>query len=165
MFHLFSGNTGSAQVYQHQMIIGAVGDNVYATLHQSITECSAVLYYLFLINTEFWLQSFLEADCLSCDHMHQRTTLNTWENSFIKVEFLSNFIAAQDHTTSWATQGLVSGSGCYMCVWDWTWMETSSNQTCNMGDIYHQISTHFIGNLTESLEINGAGIGAGTCND
>ena len=29
MFHLFAGNAGSAQVYQHQMIVGTAGYNVY----------------------------------------------------------------------------------------------------------------------------------------
>ena len=44
-------------------------------------------------------------------------------------------------------------------------MLPGSYKTCNMSNIHHQISACFIGDLTESLEIDGAGIRTGTCDD
>ena len=44
-------------------------------------------------------------------------------------------------------------------------MLSSCYKTCNVGHIYHQISTYLVSNLTETLKINGSCISAGTCHD
>ena len=94
--------------------------------------------------------------------MHQRTALDSREHSLVKVEFLSDLSTAHDHTASWASQSLMcSGSG-HMCVRNGTWMYACSNQTGNMSDIYHQVSTCLIGNLPEFFKVNNPAVGAGT---
>ncbi len=59
-----------AQVDQHQMRVGAAGDDVEPALHQFIRQPLRVLDHLGLVGLEFGAQRFAEGDGLGGDHMH-----------------------------------------------------------------------------------------------
>src|SRR5699024_8024537 len=97
--------------------------------------------------------------------MHERTSLDSREYSLIKIKFLCDLSTAHDHTASGASQCLMGSSCGHMGIWNGTWMNTCCHQTCDMGDIYHKISSGLISDLTEFLKINDPAVGTGPCND
>ena len=109
------------------------------------------------------LQCFLEANCFRRDNVHQRATLNTGENGL--VDFLGILCFAHNHTSSRATQCLMRSCGHKIRIRHRRRMVSSRNQTCNVGNIYHKICTHFFCHITHIFEVNGSGIGTGTCHD
>ena len=74
------------------MIIGSAGYNLDASADQTFAKCLRVINDALLVKLELIRESFLEADCLAGNYMHQRTTLDTGENSLIEVETFICFL-------------------------------------------------------------------------
>ena len=147
------------------MIIGSSGYNINASVLKSFAERLSIFHYHAGILFKFRLQSFFQAYRLGSDHMHQRASLDSRENSFVKVKFLCIFCAAHDQSASWASQCLMCGCCYNVSIRDRAWMLSACHKTGNMSHIHHKICSRLVCNLTELLKINGAGIGTGTCDD
>ena len=93
----------------------------------------------------------MEAYCFRCDDMHQRTTLNPWENGF--VDLFCILLLAQNQTASWPAQSFVCSSRNKVCILYWVWMQPCGYQTGDMRHIHHQVCTHSVSNFTEFFEI------------
>ena len=165
LLQLFSACLCSRQVYKHQMVICISRNNLNSACFQTVTECFRIFNNLLHICFILRLKCFLEANCLTGDHMHQRTSLNSREYSFVEIEFLIHLFAAHDHSTSWSTECLMCCCCCHMRIRNRTWMKSCSNKSCDVCDIYHQICSHLICDLTETLEINCSCISTCSCND
>ena len=100
------------------MIVRVTGYDFYATFFQSFAECLGVLQNLLLILFKFRLKCFLEAHCFCCDHMHKRSSLDSREYCFVKVELLIHLIAGEDHTASGSSQCLMRRSRRHMRIRD-----------------------------------------------
>ena len=147
------------------MIVCTTGYDLDISVHQSLAKCLCIINDRFSVCFEIIGKSFLEADCFCCDHMHQRTALDTRENCLVEIIFICCFLIAEDHTATWSAQCLMC-CRCYnICVWDRAFMHACCNQTCNMCHIYHKYGTDFIGDLTEFLKIDLTCISRSSCND
>ena len=147
------------------MIVCSTGYDLNSTIHQSLAECLCVVNNILLVNLKFRLQCLFEADCLSCDHMHQWSALNTWEDCFVKVILVRNFLTAQNHSASRSAQCLVCRGRHNVCIWNWAWMKSCCHKSCNMCHINHEHCTTCVCDLTEFLEINSSRISGCSCND
>ena len=147
------------------MVVSAAGAEVKTMFHQTVCHGGSVGYDLFCVFRKGRIQRLFQADCFTCDDMHERAALNTGEYSFIKFEFFIDFIAGHDHTAAGTTQCFVGGGSGYMSVRNGAHVLSAGYQTSDMSDICHQISTHFISDFTEFLEIDGSGISGSTAYD
>ena len=50
-----AGDLQPDQIQQHQMVVGAAGDDLLAALHQGVCQSLCIQYYLMLISLEFGL--------------------------------------------------------------------------------------------------------------
>ena len=125
------------QVDEGQMVVGAAGHQLHAPLHQAIGQGGGVLHHLLLIDLELRLEGLAQRHSLAGNDMHQRATLNTRENGFIKVIFLGSLFVCQNQSASWSSQGLVGRCCNHIRIRNRTFMKSCRNQTCNMCHINH----------------------------
>ena len=147
------------------MVVRTTGYDLDTAVHQTFAQSFRVLYNVFLIYLVFRAKHFFEAHCFGRDHMHQRAALDAREHRLIKFMFLCKLLAGKDHTAPGSPECFMGGGGSYMGIGNRTWMLSCSYQTGNMSHIYHQICPYLIRDLTESFEVNNAGISAGSCHD
>ena len=147
------------------MIVRTTGNNFNSAAHQSVTESLCIINNVLLVNLEVVAQSFLEADCLCRNHMHQRTALDAGENSLVEVVFFCCFLVAQNHTASGSAECLVGCGGDHIRIGNGTRMKACCHKTRNMRHIHHQNRTYFIRYLTEFFEVDGSCIGRSAGNN
>ena len=97
--------------------------------------------------------------------MHKRAALGSGENCLVEVILLSRFLIAEDHASSRPAQCLMGSGGNHIRIRDRARMKPCGNQAGDMGHVHHQAGSHFIGSLSESLEVNGSCISGGPCNN
>src|SRR5262245_7827229 len=114
----FAVNLLRTKIDEHQMIIGATGDDAVTVFCQAGSQRSGIQDNLPLIIAELGLERFVKANSLRCDYMHERATLHTGENG--RIDLLGEFLFAHDDASTRAAQTLVRGGGDKLCVWDWT---------------------------------------------
>lgn len=95
-----------AQVDQHQVVVGAAGDDVKATRYQRFGQRLGVLDDLGGVILELRLQRLFEGDRLGGDDVHQRATLQAGEDS--RIELLRQILViGEDDAAARAAQRLV----------------------------------------------------------
>ena len=145
------------------MIICSAGYQFYAAFGQTVCQSLRVFHYFFSVLFKFRFQSFTQANCFTCNHMHQGTTLNTRKNCFVNGFCI--FFFTKNQSASGAAQCFV-GCCCYnVRPLHRIWMNACCNQTCNMRHIYHKHSAYFICNFTQTFKINDSCICTCTCNN
>ncbi len=70
LLYRLAGNAGPDERNQHEVRVGATGDNVVATQLEALRHCLGVGHDLLLIRFEFGLKRFLEGHRLRSNHMH-----------------------------------------------------------------------------------------------
>ena len=88
----FSGKIIIGQIYEHEVIVCSTGYDLNSTIHQSLAECLCIVNDILLVYFKLRLKCLFKADCFRCDHMHQRSALDSRENSFVKVIFVCDFL-------------------------------------------------------------------------
>ena len=90
--HCLSCQSVIGQINEHQVIVRTAGHDLDISCKQSFAQCLCIVNDSLLIFLEIIGERFLEANCLGSDHMHQRTALNTREDRFVEVIFLSGLL-------------------------------------------------------------------------
>src|ERR1044071_5759367 len=91
---ILASHTFRAHVDEHQMIIRASAHQSISIALHPFRESLRILHNLLLILLKRRLQSFLEADRLRRNHMHQRPALDSRER--LRIDFLRVFFFAHD---------------------------------------------------------------------
>ena len=145
------------------MVVRSARNQIHTMFLQRSRHSFCVFHNLSDIFFVSRLQCFLEANSFRRDNVHQRTTLNTGENSLINL--LGILCFAHNHTASGTTQCLM-GSGCHKIrIRYGRRMVSCRNQACNVGNIYHKICPNFFCHITHIFEVDGSGISTGTCHN
>ena len=97
--------------------------------------------------------------------MHQRSSLDSREDGFIQFVLCRKLFAGKNHTTTRSTKCLMCCCCRYMSVWDRALVNAGSYQTCDMCHVYHQESSYFICDLTETFKINLTAVSTCSCDD
>src|SRR5690625_29942 len=84
--------------------------------------------------------------------MHQWTTLHTRENGLINLFTILRF--TKNHSPTWPTQCLMCCRRHKVSMWNWVWMITCSNKSCNRSHVDEEISANFICELTEFSKVD-----------
>ena len=161
---LLAGEAKVPGVHQNQMVVRAAGDQPEALLDQLFRQNPGVGSHLPPIGPELRLQRLAQAHGLGGDDMLQRTALCAGEHGGVDL-FVQVVVIAQDHAAPGTPQCLVGGGGHHIGVGDGGGMNTGGHQTRNVGHVHHQPGAHRVGDLPELGKVQGAGIGAGPCQD
>ena len=144
------------------MVIRATGDQVKTFIQQSIGQNLGIGHNIMGVGFEVIAHGFLQANCLSCNHMLQRAALSAGENT--GVQFLGKLLTGQDQAATGATKGLMGRSCDNVCIGHGAHMGATGNQAGDMGHIYHKDSTNLMGYVSKNLKIDSSGISRSTGN-
>ena len=134
----FAGELLGPEIDQHQMGVGAAGDERDAALDQGLAERLGVVDHALGVELEIRLERLAEGDGLGGDDMHQRAALETGEQR--RVDLLADlFVIGQHHAGARAAQGLVGGGGDHVGVRQRARMETRGDQAGEMRHVDHEI--------------------------
>ncbi|MNC28141.1 hypothetical protein D3C75_763380 [compost metagenome] len=154
---------GAAHIHQHQVVVGAAGNDVEAFGHQGFSQHLGVFDHLLGIGLELRLQRFAEGYGLGCDDMHQRAALGAREYGL--VDFLGPGFAGQDHTAAGTAQGLVGSGSDELGMGHRIRVQAGCHQTGDVGHVHHEQGANIIGDLGKSFKVDGPGIRAGAGHD
>ena len=153
-----------AQVNQHQVVVRTAGNQTESTLHQSVSQCGGVGNNGLAVGLELRLQCFAEADSLCCDDVHQRAALCAGEDCLVDL-LCQLFVVGEDQTASRATECLMGGGSGDVGIGYRRRVNTCGYQTGDVRHVYHEVCADRLCNLRQALEVDDAGICAGTGND
>ena len=91
----FAVNFLRAKIDQHEMIVGAAGNDAITVVRQTGCECLGIDHNLALIIAERRLQRFMKTNRFRRDNMHERSALDSGKNS--RVDLFRKFLLAQDN--------------------------------------------------------------------
>ena len=158
-----AGGMFRTEVDQHQMVVGAAGNDAEPFVLERLGQHGGILHQLLLISFEFRAHGFLEADRLGCDHMFERTALQAGEH--FGVDRLDVFFLAEDEAGTRAAQGLVRGRGHYIAIGNRGRMQSGRHQTGDMRHVNEEIRIGLVGDLAQTGEIDNARISGGAGQD
>ena len=152
------------EIDQHQVVVGAAGDDVEALGAQRLRQRLGVLDDVLRVDLEVRPQRFAERHRLGRDHMHQRAALQAREDR--RVELLGErLVVAQDQAAARAAQRLVRGGGGDMGMRHRRGMHAAGDEAGEMRHVDHEIGADAVGDLAEALEVPGARIGRAAGDD
>ena len=134
------------------MIISTARDHSDSSIDKYLRHCLCIVDNLSSILSKIWTKSFSEGDCLGEDRVFMRTSLNPWKYRTSKVGRI--FFSGHNHRSTWSTKRLMSGSRDDITVGNWIFENSTSNESCNVGNICHENRPNFICNRAKSLPIN-----------
>ncbi len=163
-FCLLAGVVAIREVEQHQVVVGAAGDEVEAPIHEHARHHLGIGEHLLLVDLESRLERLVERHRLAGDDVHERTTLGTREDR--RVVGLDPLAAASEaETTTRTPQGLVCGGRDVVAVLERRRMQPSGDQPRNVSHVVDQDGTDLVGNGPEAGKVPGARIGGSTGHD
>ncbi len=143
-----AGEALRPQVDQHQMGVGAAGDDVAAARLQGLGKHLGVLDDISGISAERGLQRLAERHRLRRDHMHQRSALQAREHR--RVDLLGEvFLVGQDHAAARTAQGLVGGRRHHMGMGERARMRAAGDQAGEVRHVDQQERADLVGDLAE----------------
>ena len=153
------------QVDQHQVVVGAAGDDVEAGAPAALAASALALSTTFLrIGLELRPQRLAEGHRLGGDDMHQRAALQAREDR--RVDLLGDvLVVGEDHAAARAAQRLVRGRGDDMGMRERRGMRAAGDQAGEMRHVDHQIGADLVGDLAEAREVPDARIGGAAGDD
>ena len=148
---------------QHQVRVGAAGDDAEAFVGQCLRQNLGVGHDLSRVVLEAGLKGFLEAHSFRRDDVHQRSALHSWEDDLVDCGRM--FLLGEDHSGARPAQCLVRGGGDNMAVWYGRWMHATGNQSGEVRHVDQVERADFVGNLAHAGEVDDARIGAPATDD
>ena len=125
------------QIDQHQMRIGAAGDDIEAGAFQRIGQHFGVLDDILGVGLERRLERLAEGDRFGRDHMHQRAALHAGKHG--RIELLGQrLVIGENDAAARTAQRLVRRRGDDMGVRKWRGMCTASDEPGKMRHVDHQ---------------------------
>ena len=146
----------AAQVEQHQVVVGAAGDEVEPAALQAVRQRRRVFHDVFGVYAEFRLHRLAQADGLGRDDVHERAALRAGEDG--AVELLAILRAGEDHAAARAAQGLVRRRGHDVGIRHGTHVLAARHKARDVGHVHHKQSAAAVRDLGEDFKIDGAGI-------
>ena len=164
----FDGGAGevgvfAAEVDEHEVVVGAAGDEAVAAIEEFVGEGLGVFDDLAGVGFELGFEGFTEGDGLGGDDVHEGTALEAGEDG--GVDFFSPVGLAHGHAAARAAEGFVGGGGDEVGEGDGGGVVAGGDKAGDVGDIGHEEGTDFFGDFGEGGPIPGAGVGAGTGDD
>ncbi len=152
-----------AQVNQHQVVVGAAGDEREALLQQRAGEHLRVAHDLALILAEEEALRLLEADGLGGHHVHLRPALQAREDRAVDVARV--LLRGEDERAARPAEGLVGGGGHDVADRHRVGVHTCRHEPRDVRDVRQEDRVYLIGNLPEAPEVDRARVGAGAADD
>ena len=134
------------------MVIRSSGHEADSVPNQLRSQCLSVVRNLLLILPELRFQRLPESNCLSCNHMHQRSSLRAGKDT--GIDLFGKLFPAQDYSPSRSAQCLVRCCRHNIGIWHGRRVNTGCHQPGNMRHIHHQISSGCVCNLTHFCPVN-----------
>ena len=126
------------QVDQHQMVVGAAGDDIEAVAAQRFRQRLGVFDHVLRIDLEVRPQRLGEGDGLGGDHMHQRTALQAREDR--RIQLLGDrLVVAEDQAAARAAQRFMRGGGGDVGMRHRRGMDAARNEAGEMRHVDQQI--------------------------
>ena len=154
---------GLAQVHQHQVVVGAAGDQVEAGVGEGLGQGGGILDDLLLVGLEFRLEGFAQGHRLGGDDVEERAALGAGEDG--GIDLLGQILLAEDHAAPGTPEGLVGGGGDHVGVGDGGGVEPGGHQAGDVGHVHKEVSPHLVGDVGKGLEVDDPGIGGGAGDD
>ncbi len=151
-----------AQVHEHEVHVGAAGDDVDARLDgvgrgEALGDDARALEHALLPLLELLAGSDLERDGLGGDDVHERPALLPGEHR--RVELLREFhVARHDEARAGATEGLVDGRGDHVGVGHGAGVQARGHQAREVRHVRPQLGAHLVGDLAERREVEVTGV-------
>ena len=105
----FAGHAHSRHIDEHQVVVGAAGDNAKSFGDKGVCQNSGIGDDLFLIGFKFVGHGFFKGDGFGCNDMHQGAALSAGEDGF--VDGFGVLCFAENEAASGAAQCLVGCRG------------------------------------------------------
>ena len=148
---------------EHEMGVGATGDDAEAFVCDGGGEGAGVGNDLVGVDAEFGLKGLAEGDGFGGDDVHEWTALLAGKDA--AVDAGCELLGGEDEAGARAAEGFVRGGGGDVSVWDGRRVSPTGNQTGEVGHIDHKIGADLIGDLAHAGEVEVAGVGAAAADD
>ena len=148
-----------AQVHEHQVVVGATGDEPQPRGHEPPGERPGVVEDLLLVGLEAGLERLVEGHGLGRHHVLEGAALGARED--LAVDRLGVRLAAEDQAAARAAQGLVGGGGDDLGVRHRVGVKPRGDEPGDVGHVHHHGRPDLAGNLGELVEVEEARVGAG----
>ena len=136
-FGHLAGEPLGPQIDQHQMRVGAAGDDVEAADFKRLGQRLGVFDDVLGVSAERRPQRLAEGDRLGGDDVHQRAALHAGEHR--RVDLLRELlVVGQDHAAARAAQRLVRGRGHDMGMRERDRMRAAGDEPGEMRHVDHQ---------------------------
>ena len=152
------------QVHQHQVVVGAAGDQLQTAVHQRLGQGGGVGHDLVLIGLEIRAEDLSEGHGLGGDDVHQGAALNAGEDGAVDLPG-DHRVVGEDNSAAGSAHGLMGGGGDHVRIGHGRGMLPCRHQAGNVGHIHHQERAHFPGDTAESSIVDDPGIGGCTGDD
>jgi hypothetical protein len=163
------------EVDKDHVVVSTVGDEVVVLAFERYLKCLGVLDDLLLVELEVLGLSLLERNRERGDGVVVRATLVTREDGEVDGTFeiverllaglsigLAYTLAEEDHGTTGSTKGLVSGGRDDVAVREGRLVDTSGDQTGDMGHVHQEVAADLVRDLTHAGVVDFAAVGGGT---
>ena len=143
-----------AQVDQHQVDVGAAGDDMGTSSPRGLDEVLRHEAGSGQSAPDALAEGLgpgqLEGHRLACDHVRERAALLTWVDG--GVDPLGEIAAADDRPASRASERLVRGHRAHVRDRDGVRMQSGGDEAGEMCHVDHERGSHLVGDLPESVE-------------
>ena len=154
---------GGAQVDEHEVVVGAAGDEAEAALDHRLGQRRGVVDDLLDVGLELGLQRLAEGDGLGGDDVLERAALDAGEDRL--VERLGVLLLAQDDAAARTAQRLVRGGGDEVGVRHRRGVRAGGDEAGDVGHVDHEHAPTSLAISREALEVDDARVGAGAGDD
>jgi hypothetical protein len=160
----FQHRRNRAQIQQHQVIVGAPGNQSNASPLQGSRQGLGIGDNLGRVLGKAGLQGFSKGHRLAGNDMLQRPPLTAGEHRLIQL-FAQLWVAGENEPSTRPAQRLVGGGGHHIAEGHRVGVVSGGHQAGNMGNVGQQISSHLVGNGAESGKVDCPRIGRVAADD
>ena len=158
-----AGHAEGAEVDQHQVVVGAAGDDPEALAGQGGGQGPGVADDALGVGAEARLGRLVEAHRLGGDDVHQRAALHAGEDGL--VDGLGVLLPAEDRPAPGAPHRLVGGEGDDVGVRHRGGVGPAGDQPGDVGGVDDQQGADLVGDGPEGREVDDPGVGGGAGDD
>ncbi len=159
-----AGDVGGGEVDEHQMVVGAAGNQAKAALNHALAHCGAVGDDVLDVGLELGLQRLAEGNGLGGDDVHERAALGAREHRAVDL-LGKGLVVGEDEAAARAAKGLVAGGGYHVGIGHRAGVQAHGNQAGDVRHVDHQVGAHLVGDLAHALEVDDAGVCGSAAHD